>query len=127
MNNKQWKYLRTTVIIVWILTAHERGLAQAEPSLEGTWVNEASTRKAEFYSQGGAWFGKIIWVKDDSKVKVGDILFQDLTWDGGQFKGRALTPRGAVNCVLILDGNDKIQITASRGGMSRSVYWTRVK
>lgn len=101
--------------------------AQTETGLQGTWMNEPGTRKADFYPEAGAWFGKLIWVADDSKVKAGDTLFKDLTWNGKHFTGKAMTPRGTVNCTVEFVGTDKIRITASKGGMSKAVFWTRVK
>lgn len=113
------------VLMLWGMT--QVVFAQSETSLESTWINEAQSRKVEFYQEGKAWFGKLIWVQGDSKAKTGDILFRDLVWDGRQFSGKAMTPRGILNCRLSFEGEDKIKINATKAGMSKAVYWSRVK
>lgn len=104
------------------------GFSQTPEKLEGTWMNEKSTRKGEFYKQGTTYTGKIVWVEEgDEKLSVGDIIFKDLAWDGKKFKGLAVTPRqGLLPCTLAFDAENKIKITVSKGRMSHSVYWSRV-
>ncbi|PZR08972.1 MAG: hypothetical protein DI539_22395 [Flavobacterium psychrophilum] len=127
MNNKQHKYLMIAVMISLIVAAQQTVFAQSEPSLEATWLNEPGTRKVEFYKEGNVWFGKIIWVQNDPRVKVGDILFRDLLWGGKYFSGKVITQKGILNCTVTFEENDKININASKGAMSKSVYWSRVK
>jgi hypothetical protein len=127
MKHNQLTFILFALVMGWSTFIQRDGFAQTETGLQGTWVNEQETRKADFYNESEAWFGKLIWVADDTKVKAGDTLFKDLTWDGTQFKGKAMTPRGAVNCVIVFINSDKIKITASKGGMSKSVFWTRTK
>lgn len=127
MNNKQRNYLMIVLVIGWLITIQHDCAAQTESSLQGTWINEPGTRKADFYREGNAWFGKLTWAEDGSKVKAGDIIFRDLIWNENGFNGKAVTPRGKALCTILFEGNDKVKITGSKGGMSKSVYWTRVK
>lgn len=127
MRHNQAKFMLLALVVVCGVFAGPRGFAQTETGLQGTWVNEQATRKADFYNEAGAWFGKLVWVGDDTKMKAGDILFKDLRWTGKQFTGKVITPRGIGNCVLSFVDTDKIKITASKGGMSKVVFWTRVK
>ena len=50
--------------------------SQSPEKLVGTWVNAQNTRKVEFYSEGDYYFGKVRWLSDDTKLKVGDVLFK---------------------------------------------------
>jgi hypothetical protein len=127
MKYDQKKFMLLALVLGWTMFIGADGFAQTETGLQGTWVNEQGTRKADFYNEAGAWFGKLIWVADDAKVKAGDTLFKDLTWNGKQFIGKAVTPRGVVTCTLVFVGTDKIKITGSKGGMSKAVFWTRTK
>ena len=115
------------VVVLMLWGMAQVVFAQSETSLEASWINDAQSRKIEFYQDGKAWFGKLIWVQDDSKVKIGDILFRDLLWNGRQFSGKAITPRGILNCTLSFEGENKIKINATKAGMSKAVYWSRVK
>lgn len=103
--------------------------AQTPDKLAGIWVNAQGTRQAELYRQESLYRGKITWVSaDEEKVKVGDIIFKDLKWDGKRFTGVAVTPmQGDVPCTIQFENDRKIKITVSKGFMSRSVYWSRVK
>lgn len=104
------------------------GFSQTPEKLDGTWMNEKGTRKGEFYLQESKYTGKIVWVdENEEKLSVGDIIFKELAWDGKKFKGLAVTPKqGNVPCTIVFEGENKIKITVSKGGMSRSVYWSRV-
>ena len=102
--------------------------SQTPEKLQGTWMNEQSTRKAELYKQGSKYSGKIVWIAEgEEKVKPGDIIFKDLVWDGKVFKGLAATPKqGNLPCIISFEHDKKIKITVSKGIMSRSVYWSRI-
>ncbi len=115
------------VVIVLVSLTRPYGYSQAPERLQGAWINEKGTRKCDFYRESDNYFGKLLWVEDNSKVKVGDVIFSDLKWSGRGFTGKALTPRGNASCTITFDGEDRIKITASKGGMSKSVYWTRVQ
>ncbi|MBL0745889.1 DUF2147 domain-containing protein [Chryseolinea lacunae] len=121
-------YLITTGL-TWLMSmAALQGHSQVPEKLKGIWTNEQGTRKTDFYEVEGKYFGKLVWVSDDSKLKAGDLLFKELVWNGKKFHGTAVTPaRGDLSCVISFEGDDKLKITASKGGMSKSVYWTRVK
>jgi uncharacterized protein (DUF2147 family) len=116
-------------VMVWLLLAVTvNGFSQTPEKLTGTWVNAQNTRKTEFYAEGGKYFGKLVWVADDSKAKAGDIIVKDLVWDGKVFTGTIVTPAmGEMSCKLSFQSDDKITITGSKGFASKSVYWTRVK
>ncbi len=115
------------LLSISLLLIKADAFAQSEQMLKGVWINEAGTRKAEFFDENDKWFGKLIWVQDESKLKAGHVLFENLVWDGHRFTGRAIVARGAANCTISFEGNDKIKVQASRGAMSKSVYWTRAK
>lgn len=101
-------------------------LAQSEEDLKGTWTNEQRTRKVAFYNAGDSWSGKLISADDDARLKAGHVLFENLVWNGRRFTGQAVTPRGSLSCSILFENKDKIKIQASKGIMSRSVYWVRV-
>jgi len=104
------------------------GFSQTPEKLQGIWMNEQSTRKAELYKQEGKFNGKIVWVAEgEEKVKPGDIIFKDMKWDGKKFKGLAVTPlQGELPCTISFENDKKIKITVSKGFMSRSVYWSLI-
>ncbi len=100
---------------------------QMSEPLQGLWVNEPGTRKVEFYSEGGKWYGKLIWVAEGTKGREGEIIFKDLVRRGKRLEGKLVAPRGTASCTILFKDDDNIEITGSKGGMSKSVYWKRVK
>ncbi|MBS1507230.1 MAG: DUF2147 domain-containing protein [Bacteroidetes bacterium] len=119
--------LHLSLIMMVLCMIGNQGMAQTETSLAGSWVNEQGTRKADFYVENDKTFGKLTWVQDDSKLKAGHILFKNLVWDGKRYNGQAVTARGTVDCAISFDGANKIKVSGSKGGMSKTVYWTRIK
>ena len=112
-------------VAVWLTGINAYG--QTEETLRGIWVNEAGTRKVEFRQAVNAWTGQLIWAKDNSRLRPGDTLFENLSWDGRSFNGKLIAPRTTAPCSIVIISQDKIEITGSKGGMSKSVLWTRVK
>jgi hypothetical protein len=115
------------LLSVLLLLVKTDAFSQSAQMLKGVWTNESGTRKTEFFNENERWFGKLIWAEDESKLKPGHMLFEDLVWDGHRFAGRAIVARGAANCTISFESNDKIKVQASKGSMSKSVYWTRAK
>jgi uncharacterized protein (DUF2147 family) len=104
------------------------GLAQTPERIEGIWTNTQGTRQAKFYKEGNLYMAKLTeTAADDSKVKTGDLIFKNLKWDGKKFNGLASTPKGEMPCTIYFENEQKIKITASKGFMSRSVYWSRIQ
>jgi uncharacterized protein (DUF2147 family) len=129
MNIKSENKIGAALLIGVLVCTALAGVSQTPEKLEGTWMNDKSTRKGEFYKQESKYNGKIVWVSEgEEKLSVGDVIFKDLTWDGKKFKGLAVTPRqGNVPCTITFENDNKIKITVSKGRMSRSVYWSRVE
>lgn len=129
MKNKvQRKIVFATLVMVTGLCSATLGFSQGPEKLTGAWTNAKNTRRADFYSDGNRYFGKLVWGLDDTKVKPGDIIFKDLVWDGKKFNGTASTPaRGGVSCSISFDRNNIIKITVFKGAVSKSVYWRRMK
>ncbi|MCZ8215381.1 MAG: hypothetical protein O9262_04035 [Cyclobacteriaceae bacterium] len=127
MKRRQQIFTLIAISILLTATYGSHVYAQAPDRLQGLWMNEQGSRKAEFYPDQNIYFGKLIWQADQTKAKVGDIVFRDLVWNGRLFMGKAVTPRGIASCTISFESEDKIKITGSKGGMSKSVIWTRVK
>lgn len=129
MKLKSENTIAVVLLIIALLTCSAIvGFSQTPENISGTWTNEQGTRKAEFLKQESNYNGKIVWVADDEeRVKPGDVIFKNLTWDGTKFKGLAVTPKqGNLPCSITFENDKKIRITVSKGRMSRTVSWSRV-
>lgn len=94
--------------------------------LTGTWQNAKATRSVTFYTENEKFFGKIVTVAaGEEESKPGDILFRDLSWNRDHFEGKAVTPKGEVSCSISFKTYDQLEITFTKGLMSRTVKWTR--
>lgn len=127
----KWRTKATQMVVVLCLIISMIAKGQdSNKQLDGIWVNNNQNRKVEFVKEGNVYTGKVVWVAEgENKVKVGDVLFKNVTSDGKRYKGTAVTPaQGDVPCTMSFEkSTDVVKITASKGPMSRSVYWSRVK
>lgn len=129
MNIKSENTIAATLLIGALLVCTTIvGFSQTPEKLDGTWMNEQNTRKAELYKQETKYTGKIVWLAEgEDKLETGDIIFKALVWDGKKFKGLAITPKqGDLPCTISFESENKIKITVSKGSMSHTVYWSRV-
>lgn len=122
--------VRIMLTCMWgvLLWSNNAFSSQTTEELNGIWINDDATRKVEFYQEKGKYFGKMVWVAEDSdaRAKPGDIVFKNLVWDNDHYTGMVVTPkRGDLDCTLSWEGTDKIKIVVSKGFISRTLYWTR--
>ena len=128
-------------------------LAQADDIL-GTWFNEPKDSKIEIYKKGNAYYGKIIWLKDNTnddgtapkvdknnedpkeqiKPIVGKVIVHDLVWDEDDTEwddGEIYDPRSGntYSAYAKLESKDLLFLKGYIGFslLGRSTYWTRVK
>lgn len=143
------KNLLTLVLIV----SSSAIFAQADKIL-GTWLNEPKDGKIEVYKKGDAYFGKIIWLKnnvnedgtspkldsknEDEKLRarsiVGINILKDLEWDEDDNEwddGEIYDPRSGSTYSLYakLEDANTLFLKGYIGFamIGRSTTWTRVK
>lgn len=127
MKKQSEKIIAITVLVVAFLTCTVIvGFSQNADQLQGLWLNEQQTRKAEFTKQGSEYFAKVVWVSDSNdKIKAGDVIFKNLKWSEDRFTGYAQTPQGEASCTITFVSESKIKIVVSKGFMSRTILWSR--
>lgn len=143
------KNLLTLVLII----SSSAIFAQADKIL-GTWLNEPKDGKIEVYKKGDAYFGKIIWLKnnvnedgtspkldsknEDEKLRarsiVGINILKDLEWDEDDNEwddGEIYDPRSGSTYSLYakLEDANTLFLKGYIGFamIGRSTTWTRVK
>ncbi len=129
------------------------GFSQSEEIL-GTWLNEKKDSKIEVYKENGKFYGKIIWLKNNTnedgtspkldiqnedaaerKLPIeGKVILKDLEWDADDEEwqdGTIYDPRGGsvYSCFGRMEAKDKLYLKGYVGFslIGRSTIWTRVK
>lgn len=122
----QIQSIRNLILIGFLCCSPLLAFSQSEENLLGVWSNSQNTRKVEFYHLDDLYFGKVVWLSDDSKLKVGDVLFKNLKWNGRQFNGKVATSsRGDISCAISFTTKDQVKISGSMGVISKTAYWRR--
>ncbi len=128
-------------------------LAQADDIL-GIWFNEPKDSKIEIYKKGNAYYGKVIWLKDNTnddgtapkldknnedpkeqvKPIVGKVIVHNLVWDEDDTEwddGEIYDPRSGntYSAYAKLESPDVLFLKGYIGFslLGRSTYWTKVK
>jgi len=118
--------------------------------LLGTWLSEDKRCKAEIYASGGKYYGKIIWIFEQTDPETGkpktdknnpnpekrnrpliglmvlwDFEFIDGFWQGGYIYN---PQTGKVyDCDIWLEGNDTLVMRGYWGILYHTEKWTRVE
>ncbi|MDX5428266.1 MAG: DUF2147 domain-containing protein [Bacteroidota bacterium] len=127
---------------------------QSGDDILGTWLNEKKDSKIEVYKKDGAYYGRIIWLKNnvnddgtspkvdrnnpDEKLQkrtiVGTIILQDLEWDKEDKEwneGEIYDPRSGntYSCFAKLESQNSLYLKGYIGFslIGRSTTWTRVE
>ncbi|MDF0715969.1 DUF2147 domain-containing protein [Muricauda sp. 334s03] len=111
------------------------------PDITGVWLNDKENAHIEIYQKEGAFFGKIIWMKQpdtpDSAEKskrfeelLGMDIISNLVFDGGIWeKGTLYLPKKdrEVNCEAQLsDDKGVLTLNITKLWFSNSIKWTRI-
>jgi len=116
--------------------------------ITGVWLNDEHSVKMEILKEGSAYNGKIIWLERETdkngkpltdkmnpdKQKqnrpiLGLTILSGLKYSDGEWTGSVYAPKAgqSISCTVTLNGADKLQIKVSRGFLSKTKTWTRVK
>jgi uncharacterized protein (DUF2147 family) len=140
------------ILLLLMLTASFTTLyAQSANDVVGKWINSSGEAHIQIYKKGGAYFGKIVWLKspnnENGKVKVDEknpsvnlqsrpilgleivknLKFSDDYWDDGTIydpkSGKTYSSK------ITLKGNNQINLRGYIGLslIGRSEVWTKVK
>lgn len=101
---------------------------QAQKDITGIWLNEEKNRTIQIYKDKNGFNAKMhALYLPDAKYKTGMLVIKSLRNENGLYKnGKAYVPGyGWVDCTALLQ-NEKLYITGTKLGISRTRSYTRV-
>lgn len=145
---------KITVVIGLYLTSI---LGFAQPSMDdkiiGVWWNEEKTSRVEVYQNNGKYYGKIVFLKDNTnpdgttprtdynnpdaaqknRKLIGTLILKNLIWDEDDNEwddGEIYDPKSGktYSCYAVLQADGKLYLKGYVLGMpflGRSTLWTR--
>lgn len=92
----------------------------------GIWDTDKDNTIIEIYEQNGSYFGKIV-SSDHEKAEKGTLILKDFKYQDGLWKGKFYS----IKFDKVLDAeiqfkNNKIEITAFFGFLSKSAEWEKI-
>lgn len=139
--------MKPSLVFFLLLLQLPKSFGQMKDSdITGLWLNDQENAHILIYQKGGAFFGKLIWVKQDnekepiqndsdrskrSKDILGMDIISDLVFDGETWKkGTLYVPKKdrEVNCeALLSDSKDVLTLKITKLWYSASIKWTRIQ
>lgn len=146
--------MKTFLLSCIFLTFSSGALAQQSDKILGTWLTEDKDGKIEVFKKGDQYFGKIIWIKnntnkDGSSPKldinnpdedkrstpiIGTIILKKLEWDSDDQEwddGEIYDPKSGntYDVYAKLESENRLYLKGYIGIslLGRSTYWTRVE
>ena len=127
----------------------------SKDQIEGVWWNEEKTSRVEVYQSNGKYYGKIVYLKDDTnpdgssprtdynnpdeskknRKLIGTLILKNLVWDEDDNEwddGAIYDPKSGktYSCYAVLQKDGKLFLKGYVLGMpflGRSTLWTRYK
>lgn len=125
----------------------------SKDQIEGVWWNEEKTSRVEVYQSNGKYYGKIVYLKDDTnpdgssprtdynnpdeskknRKLIGTLILKNLVWDEDDNEwddGEIYDPKSGktYSCYAVLQKDGKLFLKGYVLGMpflGRSTLWTR--
>ncbi|MDR0560675.1 MAG: DUF2147 domain-containing protein [Prevotellaceae bacterium] len=103
-------------------------------NITGAWLTENGLGKVEIYELKGEFWGKLIWVKEQTEQAqkvVGTMVLKNLVRQkDGTYKGTVFDPETNKNykATVRLKNENKIELYASLGFslFGKTIYWERI-
>jgi len=105
-------------------------------NITGVWLSEKEEAKIEIFEENGLFFGKIVWVKEQTekaKKSLGLLVLKDFVLEKkeGVYKGKIYEPRldKIFDGTIKLKGDDELEV---RGYVGKPIFgsseiWKREK
>ena len=146
--------MKIKITLIALLAAANFALAQSGDDILGTWFTEDRKAKVKVYKDDGYYFGKIIWLKDNTNDDgsspkldknnpneekrdepiVGTLILEDLVWENDDEEwddGEIYDPKtgNTYSVYARLESKDKLYLKGYIGIslIGRSTNWYRIK
>lgn len=124
--------MKHITFIALIISAFSLNYASAQADgddILGVYENPDADRRMEIYKDGDKYFGKLVWLKDETtKAKVGDQVLKNLTFSKSKWSGSIYLPaqNRSFPATATMPDKDTLRISGKAGFTSRSKDWKRV-
>lgn len=117
----------TSLVVLFALFTTTIKAQSAPDDITGRWINPENERVTELYKEHNAYFGKIVEDKNE-KVPAGTIFLKDIEFvSTGKWKGTISAPKRNrdIPCTITMTDKDKLTITVSVMGKTKTLEWKR--